>query len=128
MANRRSSRQDAGELGKDTGDRMNDIPKDNVVDLSKAKKGSKSGGGGGDDTGGSTKNTYYAVTPVIQVEEADRLIRLRYMTESGYLDILGVLNQIQVHNKRRYTLAINVATLSVILSLGLLVMVVGFLA
>ena len=76
-------------------------PKDNVVDFSRAKssnskKDSTEGGGTEGD------NLNYAVQPVIMVEEGERLIRLKYMTESGYLDILGVLNQIQLHNKARF--------------------------
>lgn len=105
---------------------MTDIPRDNIVDLSKAKKSSK-GGSGEDGGGGSTKNSYYAVTPVVQVDEADRLIRLKYMTESGYMDILGILNQVMVHNKKRQNVAINVATLAIILSIGTLITVIGYL-
>ena len=98
-ANKLSSRQGAGELGKGTGKTMTDIPKDNVFDFSKAKAKGKGGGDGTD--GGGEKALYYAVQPVVMVEEGDRLIRLRYMTENGYLDILGIMNQIQVHNRTK---------------------------
>ena len=77
---------------------MTDTPKDNVVDFSKKSK-KKEGGEGGD--GETPKNAFYSVTPVVPVAEAEDLIRLKYMTESGYLDILGIINQIQSHNKRR---------------------------
>lgn len=79
---------------------MTDTPKDkdNVVDFSKKSK-KKEGGEGGD--GEAPKNAFYSVTPVVPVAEAEDLIRLKYMTESGYLDILGIINQIQSHNKRR---------------------------
>lgn len=97
---------------------MTDTPKDkdNIVDFSKAKKGKDSSGSGTGDEG-STKNLYYAVQPVIMVEEGERLIRLKYMTESGYLDILGVLNQIQLHNKKRHRMAINLAVLGLLTGL-----------
>lgn len=79
---------------------MSDIPKDNVFDFSKAKAKGKGGGDGTD--GNEQKALYYAVQPVIMVEEGDRLIRLRYMTENGYLDILGIMNQIQIHNRTKF--------------------------
>jgi len=75
---------------------------DNVIDLN-SKKGEKKFGGGGGDGGDSTegKGVYYAVTPVVPIEEGDRLIKMKYMTESGYLDLLGILNHMQLHNKKK---------------------------
>jgi hypothetical protein len=76
-----------------------DNDKDNIIDFTKAKK---KDGGPGDSDEPNKKHMYYAVQPVIMVDEADRLVRLKYMTESGYLDLLGILNQIQIHNKKMY--------------------------
>lgn len=103
---------------------MTDTPKDkdNVVDFSKKSKkkegGVPPGGEGGD--GETPKNAYYSVTPVVPVVEADELIRLKYMTESGYLDILGIINQIQSHNKRRMR-----ATMERVVAINILSTVVG---
>jgi len=98
---------------------------DNVIDLNSKKSEKKSGGSGGDG-GGSTegKGVYYAVTPVVPVEEGDRLIKMKYMTESGYLDLLGVLNQMQMHNKKRNKLAISIATISSISSIVMSIIVI----
>jgi hypothetical protein len=49
----------------------------------------------------SSKNMYYQVTSVIPIKEAERLMKLHYLTESGYLDILGLLNRLQEHNLKR---------------------------
>lgn len=117
-ANRRFSRQDAGEQEREIGNNMSDTPKDNVFDLSKAKKASKGnkGGSDGDGTNADPKNLYYAVQPVIAIDEGERLIRLKYMTESGYFDILGIMNQMQIHNKKRYVLAQSLSILAIIIS------------
>ena len=57
---------------------------------------------------------------MVPVVEADELIRLKYMTESGYLDILGIINQIQSHNKRRMR-----ATMERVVAINILSTVVG---
>lgn len=45
-----------------------------------------------------SKNMYYQITSVIPIKEAERLMKLHYLTESGYLDILGLLNTLQARN------------------------------
>lgn len=117
------SRPGAGALVKETGS-MTDTTKDNVVEIgkkSKKKDGSGTTPPGGDGGDGETpKNAYYSVTPVVPVVEADELIRLKYMTESGYLDILGIINQIQSHNKRRMR-----ATMERVVAINILSTVIG---
>ena len=103
---------------------MGDTPKDNVVDFKAKAKGR---GGDGTDGPGEDRALYYAVTPVIPVDEGDKLIRLKYMTENGYLDILGILNQIQIHNKKHNALVMNLAILSMVMSLGMALLVIGYL-
>ncbi len=99
-------------------------PKNNVVDFSKASKGK--GSGGGSDGSGSGRNLYYAVQAVVALEEGERLIRLKYMTETGYLDILGIMNQVQLHNKRRFQIVGAIAAVGVVLSLtGVLLTVIA---
>lgn len=83
---------------------------DNIIDFKKAKKKDSSGDG---DDGSREKYMYYAVQPVVLVEESERLIRLKYMTESGYLDLLGLLNQIQTHNSKKIRTAMITASVSV---------------
>lgn len=101
---------------------MTDTPKDkdNVVEIGKRSKkgGTPPGGEGGD--GEPPKNAFYSVTPVVPVAEAEDLIRLKYMTESGYLDILGIINQLQAHNKRRMR-----TTLERVVAINILSTVVG---
>ena len=75
----------------------------------------------------TAKYMYYQVTPVVPVKEGERLMKLHYLTESGYLDILGLLNKLQEHNlkKIKQTLvyailvAVSSASLTVLLMLGL---------
>jgi hypothetical protein len=103
---------------------VTDTPKDkdNVVEIGKKSKKKDSGvppGGEGGD-GEPPKNAFYSVTPVVPVAEAEDLIRLKYMTESGYLDILGIINQIQAHNKRRMR-----TTLERVVAINVLSTVVG---
>jgi len=94
---------------------MTDDTKDNVVDFKSRK--SKDGGSDNSDGGGSDRRLYYAVQPVISVEEGERLIRLKYMTESGYLDILGIMNQVQVHNRAKFYTQGLVGSLAILLSI-----------
>jgi hypothetical protein len=107
------SRLAVGAQGKATGDTMTDgkdNDTDNIIDFKKAKKKDSSGGG---DDGSREKYMYYAVQPVVLVEESERLIRLKYMTESGYLDLLGLLNQIQTHNSKKIRTAMITASVGV---------------
>jgi hypothetical protein len=100
-------------------------PKNNVVDFSKASKG-KGSGSGSDGSSSSGRNLYYAVQAVVALEEGERLIRLKYMTETGYLDILGIMNQVQLHNKRRFQIVGAIAAVGVVLSLtGVLLTVIA---
>lgn len=75
-----------------------DNDNDNVIDM-RSKKEKKKEQAAQEEP--EKKNMYYEVSTLIGIEEAERLIRLKYMTNTGYLDLLGLLNQIQANNLKK---------------------------
>lgn len=71
---------------------------DNVIDM-QSKKDKKKEQASQEEP--STKNMYYEVSPLVGVREAERLIKMKYMTDTGYLDLLGLLNEIQLNTVKR---------------------------
>lgn len=101
---------------------MTDTPKDkdNVVDFQNRKSSSKGkGGGDGTDGGPDRKLMYYEVSPVIHIDEAEKLMTHKYLTQSGYLDILGLLNQIQEYNMKKVRKVLTTSILAAIATAAL---------
>lgn len=101
-----------------------DMDDGNIIDFKK-KKDSKESAAAGE--GPEEKHIFYQVDVLIGKREAERLIALKYMTESGYLDLMGLLNQIQEHNLRKISkvlwtsvgISVAITTLVAVIILGI---------
>jgi hypothetical protein len=97
-----------------------DNDNDNVIDM-RSKKEKKKEQASQEEP--STKNMYYEVSPLVGVKEAERLIKMKYMTDTGYLDLLGLLNEIQANNLKKMN---RVLWTSMLLSATITVAILAF--
>lgn len=98
-----------------------DNDNDNVIDM-QSKKDKKKEQASQEEP--EKKNMYYEVSVLVGVNEAERLIKMKYMTTTGYLDLLGILNEIQSNNLKRMN---RVLWTSLVLSATITVAIMAFL-